>query len=158
MADLQLIEGRYQEALELTKRAQELTSRHLNTWTRASSQRGIAYLGLGKIDDAVLCMQLPLSRMIEEHWTSMLRNLLAFAGPLLAEWGEPAWAAALIAHGLTHPHTPGRCQVDPLIQRYRAELEETLGAERFAAAWARGEQLDTLEAAAEVLTRLESAD
>ena len=83
----------------------------------------------------------------------MLRVLLAFPGVVLAELGEHEKAAELLALGLTDPYTPGRLQADPLIVRWRARLEETLGEEAFAAAWERGRKLDVLEAAADILIR-----
>jgi DNA-binding SARP family transcriptional activator/predicted ATPase len=154
---LRLIDGRYEEALALTEKVLDLAFDHLSTWTWAGFQRGIAYLGLGDIDQAARSMKLPLSRMIAEDWSGLLRNLVAFAGVILAERGQEERAAEVLALGLTHPHTPGRLEVDPLISRYRVQLEATLGKERFAAAWERGKQLDTLDVAAEVLEELESA-
>jgi predicted ATPase/DNA-binding SARP family transcriptional activator len=156
LTTLRLIDGRYDEALALNEQALALASNHLSTWTWASFQRGIAYLGLGRIDEARQAMKLPLSRMIEEDWSGLLRNLLSFAGIVLAEQGHESWAAELLALGLTHPQTPGRLAIDPLISRYRQKLENVLGPERFAAAWERGRELDALEAAAAILADWES--
>lgn len=153
-----LIEGDYQDAMVLTDEALELAPSHGHTWARASFQRGIAFVALGKIENAIPLMKASLSRLIEQGWLSFLRTFLPFLGIILRERGDHERAAELLAFGLTHPHASGRLEIDPLITRFRAELEGTLGEERFAAAWERSAQLDTLAVAAEVLEELESPD
>jgi tetratricopeptide (TPR) repeat protein len=156
MITVQLVEGRYQEALTMTEEVMVMAHQGLSTWIWAAFQRGIAYLGLGRIEEAIEAIKLPLSRMIEEDWSGLLRTLIAFPAVILAERGQEEWAAELLAHGLTHPTTIGRLEVDPLIIRHRHKLEASLGDEALTAAWERGSQLDTLTAAAEVLAQLKS--
>jgi DNA-binding SARP family transcriptional activator/predicted ATPase len=148
-----LIEGRYEEALALTYDVQALCADHEATWLWSRFQRGIAFLGLRDIEQAIECMEESLARMVEQDWSGMLRVLLAFPGVVLAELGEHEKAAELLAFGLSDPYTSGRLKVDPLIQRTRSQLKQTLGEETFAAAWERGEQLVALEAATDVLKR-----
>jgi hypothetical protein len=113
----------------------------------------VSLLGLRDIEQAIENMEESLARMVEQDWSGMLRELLAFPGVILAELGEHEKGVELLAFGLSDPYTPGRLQADPLIMRWRALLEETLGEKAFAAAWERGRQLDVLEAAADLLKR-----
>ena len=138
----------------MTAEVLELTRSHGATAVWSGFQRGIAFLGPGDLEEAVAYMTPSLALMIEEDWSGMLRVLLVFPGVILAELGEAEEAAELLAFGLTDPYTPGRLEVDPLITRACAELEETLGEEAFAASWERGRQLDALEAVAGVLAQL----
>jgi DNA-binding SARP family transcriptional activator/predicted ATPase len=153
-----LVEERYQDALATTNEVLALTHSHGATAVLSRFQRGIAYLGLGDIEEAIESLTVSLARMVEEDWSGMLRVLLAFPGVILAELGETEKAVELLALGLTDPYTPGRLQADPLIARAGAELKETLGEEAFDLAWERGRQLDALEAAADVLQQLSAPD
>ncbi|MGD2078893.1 MAG: BTAD domain-containing putative transcriptional regulator, partial [Chloroflexota bacterium] len=76
MITVQLVEGRYQEALTMTEEVMVMAHQGLSTWIWAAFQRGIAYLGLGRIEEAIEAIKLPLSRMIEEDWSGLLRTLI----------------------------------------------------------------------------------
>ena len=152
-----LIEGDYEKVLAFTEQVLAPES-VADTQAWARFQRGIAFLGLGNIDDATHCFKLSLAVMVERKWSGLLRSFLPFLGIILSHRNQHEWAAELLASGLTHPHTQGRLRVDPLIIRFRAELEETLGDEAFAAAWERGKELDPLAVAEEVLAVLERTE
>ncbi|MFN2135882.1 MAG: ATP-binding protein, partial [Candidatus Promineifilaceae bacterium] len=83
-----LIEGRYEEALTLSDEVIALSESHHATAIWSRYQRGIAFLGLADIEQAIECMRGPLAHMVEQDWSGMLRVLLAFPGVILAELGE----------------------------------------------------------------------
>ena len=68
---------------------------------------------------------------------------LPVAATILANRGQPIRAVELLALAFTHPvRASGWMEQWPLLDRLRTELEETLGAEAYSAAWEHGRLLD----------------
>ena len=151
-----LVEGDYEAALSLSG---EVVSK--NAWPEydgwARLQHGIALLAMDVTDEALPFMKQGLATLVELDQPGFLSSFLPFFGIVFAGRGEPERAVELLARGFTQPHASGRLEIDPLITRFRAEMETTLGEERFAASWARGKELDAMSTAVEVLAALDVA-
>lgn len=82
------------------------------------------------------------------YWDdSAFEALVTLAIPICARSGQPARAVEWLAAADAFSQTPGNAPLlyldgAPFFRRLRAELEASLGAEGFAAAWARGSALD----------------
>lgn len=150
-----LVEGDYEGALSLSEEVMTGgTYREYDAWAKV--QHGVALLALGHSDEAISFMKQGLSTLVEMGQPAFLSSFLPFFGILFAERDEEERAVELLARGFTQPHASGRLEIDPLIARFRAEMETSLGEERFAAAWDRGEKLEAMTAAAEVLQALDA--
>jgi len=150
-----LVEGQYEKVLALTAETLSLAPKNGQAWCWATLLRGVAFLGLGDSGAALPHMKRGLSSLnVNMPGTAdWVRAFLPYYGVLLGRQGKHERAAELLALGLTSHHRGGLA-IDPLLKRTRAELEEVLGEERFAAAWERGKNLDPLTAAEEVLAAL----
>ena len=145
--------GQYEKVLALTKEVLLVGEGREYPWFSASVERGIAFLALGRVDDALPFLKQALSWLLQAGWPAL--SLLPFFGILLARQDQHQRATELLSLGLTRSYYRGSLAIDPLLTRFHAELEETLGEETFAAAWERGKQLDPKVAAEEVLEALD---
>ena len=162
LSEHRMLEGRYKEASMLAAELLALAKKNSRHWCWAQFLRGVACLALGDIHDALSFMNSGLSWWKEDaHSNSRPAALfycLAYCAIPLARHGEYEWAVELLAPGLTDPYFRGGLAIDPLLARTRAELEEALGEEAFAAAWARGRKLDPLVVMPEVMATLEEME
>lgn len=158
LATHRLLAGEYGKVLTLTEEALPLAERNTWGWCWATFQRGVASFALGNLDAALPFLKRGLSRLNDLSYPGWLVNSLAYCSAIIARRGEHEWGAKLLARGLSdNPHRPG-LEIDPLIKRTRAELEDALGEDRFTAAWERGKNLDPMAAAEDVLAALESLE
>ncbi len=155
LAAHRLLAGQYEKVLAVTEEALAVpeTKGH-RWWYEASGYRGSALLALGDVDAALPFKIRTLSWLIDQDEPDWLRASLAHSGVIMARQAQHEWATQLLALGLTNNVYRRAMEIDPLLRRTRAELEEALGEEAFAAAWERGRELDAAAVAADVLAAL----
>jgi len=158
LAAHRLLAGQYEKVLAVTEEALALpeTKGH-RWWYEASGYRGSALLALGDVDAALPFIMRTLSWLIDKDEPDWLRASLAHCGVIIARQSRHEWATQLLALGLTNNIYRPMMEIGPLLTGTRAELEEALGEEAFAAAWERGKALDPQAVADDVLAWLEGA-
>jgi DNA-binding CsgD family transcriptional regulator len=100
---------------------------------------GIASCGLGDYEEARV--QLSLAFRYLTHILGTVGDIasLPVVAIIYAHQGQPVRAVELLALAFTHPVSASSWMKKwPLLDRLQAELEQTLGAEDFSAAWKRG--------------------
>jgi hypothetical protein len=94
---------------------------------------------------------------IATRWPSILLQYVPVVASLLADQGEFARAATLMAMGRAHPACPrGWWDIMALVHELESRLEVALSPEENAAAQARGLELDMPETAASLLPELKA--
>ncbi|MDX1665368.1 MAG: BTAD domain-containing putative transcriptional regulator [Candidatus Promineifilaceae bacterium] len=153
---LRLSEGRFEEALRLCRqRLPELPPDSLEaSWTRLQS--AVALLGLSRFAEATPFLKEYVSWTLQENKISYMTMAFPYLAFVLVARQEEERPVALLAHALCCSPLRGALAVDPLVRRFRAEMETRMGEKRFAAAWERGEKLDAKSAAVEALEELDS--
>jgi predicted ATPase len=94
---------------------------------------------------------------ITMRWPAILLQYMPIVASLLADQGEFSRAAALLAMGRTHPACPhGWWEIMVLLQELEARLQTELSPEEYAAAQARGREMDVRETAVSLLEELKA--
>jgi predicted ATPase/DNA-binding SARP family transcriptional activator len=153
-----LVAADYEEVLAVTEEVLASTSIHAGTRSWSNLQRGIALLALERTDDAIAHMTRGLAEMHALNWSVYLGPFLPFFGIIYARRGEYVRAVELLACGFARPNSSGRLEIDAMIKRFRAEMQDSLDHKAYACAWKRGTDLDPMEAAAAILEELAPDD
>lgn len=156
LADLGLLacmDENYQEAKHLFQQA---IPARWTMWTADLANWGLsmASCGLGDDEAAKEYLSKVFDFLAKIHGRVGIIQYVAVAAIILAHRGNPARAVELLALAFTHPvRAAGWMEKWPLITRLRDDLERTLGAAVYLAAWERGTQLDLETTAAELQAR-----
>jgi tetratricopeptide (TPR) repeat protein len=112
----------------------------------------LAAYGQGDVPRAVRTMIEAWSTPITLKWPALFLQYVPVAAAVLSDQGEYAQAAALIAMARQQPGCPhGWWEIMVLMQELEAKLQLALSAEEFAAAQAKGLEMDVQETATALL-------
>ena len=148
-------EREYEQVLALTHEVLALGKGARAGRPRAIILRAVAHHALGEHEKATELAKQWLEGTAKDPPGGKQDDFFPYIGLLLAERGANERAVEALAYGLSQFGADAGAAFDPHIARLRAELEERLGSERFAAAWERGEGLDAVAIAGELLEALE---
>ena len=111
--------------------------------------------GQGNIPLAVMTIIQNWSTPIATRWLNILLQFMPIVVALVADKGDHARAASLLAMGWAHPSCPrGWWEIMALVQDLEARLQAALSPEVYAAAQARGQEMDVRETAVSLLEEL----
>ncbi|MCJ7439068.1 MAG: hypothetical protein MUP97_15075, partial [Acidimicrobiia bacterium] len=139
-------------AVELFEEADTLraSSRNMMMAGQSTFFRGVAHLRLRQMPEAAQALRASL-RLFQQRDADFFTSTAISMAATLVGRSAPATAAQLLAaleRHATESGIPGAPEDIASRQRTRARVEETLGAEAFADAWARGAAMSINEAAA----------
>ncbi|MFD0579898.1 DUF4062 domain-containing protein [Dactylosporangium darangshiense] len=145
--------GRYDDALRHLREMRDLAERFDNTWLAACSRVQLGALAAlrGRLDEASALLDEGLALSLATHSTHNVSIcLIAFARLAFVE-GDPE-KAALLAGAAEGPRRRAGLRAWPMLRRgeaeLRAQIRQTLGADRFDHVYAAGSRLHQREAAA----------
>ncbi|MBE2182988.1 MAG: AAA family ATPase [Anaerolineae bacterium] len=154
---LECVDEHYEQGLALFRQA---ASHNTVTykWIPDFISWGLAIAACGRGDYEAARGYFPAAYRYYENVFGKLGMLVCLPVPAIlhAHSGNPTRAVELLALAYTHPlNASGWMKKWPLLTRLKAELEETLGKEGYAAVWERGKRLDAETMMTGLLAELE---
>jgi tetratricopeptide (TPR) repeat protein len=125
----------------------------LGHWAQAT-----AGVGLGQTEQAWQQMLAALEISYRFRWFATMTWPLPAAGIILVQQGHPRRAAEILGLYFNHPRKPsGWAEKWSLLNEWQAQLQESLGVDRYRLAWERGKALDLVTAVEMLLAGGEEA-
>jgi tetratricopeptide (TPR) repeat protein len=113
-----------------------------------------AHIGLGQMEEAWSQIQVTLAISYRKGWSGNMTWLLPLASLVLAHNEQPERAAELLGLYFNHPLRPlGWAEEWALLDQWQARLQDSLGPDRYQAAWERGQSLDLRSTVAALLAQ-----
>ena len=144
------VESAPEAAIDLLDEMSSMRHRPVYELGQASFFKGIALLRLGRRADAARSMQAALV-LFREHGGDFFTSTVIATSAGMITRSAPSVAAVLLAavdRFAANSGAPGAPADVATRQRARTRVEQTLGPDAFAEAWARGEAMSIDEAAA----------
>lgn len=138
------LDSDYEAGRRLAAESKELFTNHFGNFLRLWAQ-ATTLVGLGQTERAWQQTRVALGIAYRWRWNAVITWPLPVLGVILAKQGHAERAVEILGLYFNHPLKPsGWAEKWPLQSKWREQLKESLGEDRYQAAWEQGQSLDLL--------------